>query len=615
MFVKTRNNILLFFCTVFTVIHFGCDSSAKENTSLSKNNNFTADTAAVTALINKASSFAQTNFDSLRYFSSQALQKAEAINFKEGIARATKLEAFYQRRKGNFSEAVSLYLFAGRLFDSLQLKRERIDLQITLADVYKEMGGEKGTKDYLYKGLELARQSQTTAEKENYIPAVVSSLNIQGIILRDMWKIKMGDALMDSALACYEKALRLIEQSGEGKDQVAKLYNNISQVHNEKYKNYPKALEYLTKAVALNTERNNQSSLSHNYGNISDVYLQMGDYSKALEYAKNTLTICTKLNAPHRILNAYSQMIRVNKKLLRYDSALYYTDRFRTISDSLTNLDKTAQIADMQTKYETAQKELQITQLGESNKINKQRVWWAGGAAVLLLAVLSFLWLLYRRLQKQKTLIDEQSVRLQWMMKELHHRVKNNLQIVSSLLNLQSYRLKDTESVSALKESQLRVQAMSLIHQRLYQSDDVTLVNFKLYINDLAETLMKAYGYGPDDFDMDIRIEKEMLDVDTVLPLGLLVNEIVTNSFKYAYAGITRPLLRIHLLDKDGQLQMEIADNGPGIIVQDKESKKNGFGKSLIEALTKQLKGTYSVNAASGTAYNFIIPYTKEKAA
>jgi prolyl oligopeptidase len=95
------------------------------------------------------------------------------------------------------------------------------------------------------------------------------------------------------------------------------------------------------------------------------------------------------------------------------------------------------------------------------------------------------------------------------MMKELHHRVKNNLQIVSSLLSLQTYRLKDEESVSAIRESQLRVQAMSLIHQRLYQVDDVSLVNFKLYLDDLVETLMRSYGYGADDFDLLIKVDKE----------------------------------------------------------------------------------------------------------
>ena len=197
-------------------------------------------------------------------------------------------------------------------------------------------------------------------------------------------------------------------------------------------------------------------------------------------------------------------------------------------------------------------------------------------------------------------------------MKELHHRVKNNLQIVSSLLNLQSYRLKDEESKAAIKESQLRVQAMSLIHQRLYQVQNVSMVNFKFYINDLAEMLMKAYGYSPDDFDLQVNIEKELLDVDTVMPLSLLVNEVITNAFKYAYRGIQRPLLKIGLKQDARQLYLSIADNGPGMPTG---INSNGFGKQLVKALTKQLKASYTLDVTKGTLYLFTIPYLEDKIA
>jgi two-component sensor histidine kinase len=154
---------------------------------------------------------------------------------------------------------------------------------------------------------------------------------------------------------------------------------------------------------------------------------------------------------------------------------------------------------------------------------------------------------------------------------------------------------------------------MSLMHQRLYQVEDVSMVNFKLYLDDLAETLMRAYGYGSDDFDLRIDVEKELLDVDTVMPMGLLVNEIITNSFKYAYKDVSRPSLTIRLGAGDKQLKLEVADNGPGMV--ENGTNKNGFGKKLIAALTQQLKASYTVNASNGTAYTFTIPYTQKKAA
>lgn len=279
----------------------------------------------------------------------------------------------------------------------------------------------------------------------------------------------------------------------------------------------------------------------------------------------------------------------------------------------MTNVKKAAQIAESQTKYETGKKEERIGELDRMNTMKNQRLW----LAFSLVAVFSILIMVSvvqnRRLEKQKSKITEQSNRLQWMMKELHHRVKNNLQIVSSLLNLQTYRLKDEESLSAIKESQLRVQAMSLMHQRLYQVEDVSMVNFKLYLDDLVETLMRSYGYGADDFDLKITVDKEFMDVDTVMPMGLLVNEIITNSFKYAYKEVSRPLLHISLANANKKLQLDIRDNGPGMTA-DTENKQ-GFGKKLIEALSKQLNATWTMDSKNGTAYHFVIPEQKEKAA
>jgi two-component sensor histidine kinase len=573
-----------------------------------------ADTVTINALIQKARIFNRDHNDSAYFYAQQALKKARTSNASIQIAYSLAIEAGYQRRKGNYTNAVSLGLQAIQIFDSLHMHKDKIYNQLVIADIYKEIGGERGTLGYLSKGLSLAKQSQLLAEQKEYIPGIVLSLNMQGIILRDMYNKTNQAHFMDSAFACYQTALALVRRTNKGNEYLGKLYNNISQVYNEYYKNYPQALYYLQKAVDYNSERKNLNSLSFNYGNISDVYLRMGDDKKAFEYAHKTLATCIQLKAPHRLLNAYAQLTRVNKELLRFDSALYYKEKQVAITDSLTNVQKTGQITEMNTRYETEKKETRIGQLNKLYDITGQRLWYAVSIAVLLAVFLGMMIWQNRRLQKQKAKIAEQSNNLQWLMKELHHRVKNNLQIVSSLLNLQTYRLKDEEAISALKESQLRVQAMSLIHQRLYQVQDVSLVNFKLYLDDLAETLMKAYGYDRDTFDLHVEVDKEFLDVDTVMPLGLLINEILTNSFKYAYQDVARPVLLIKMNSGSQQFQLQIKDNGSGLENGKGKELKKGFGGKLIEVLTKQLKGSFTVDYLQGTSYHFYFPY-KEKAA
>jgi two-component sensor histidine kinase len=596
-----------------------CSSNKKKNNTekiiLGSNEpgNVKQDTAMVSALLLKAATFVQTDFDSMRYYAAKALQLSIQLSFPKGVADAKAVEANYQRRKGNYAGAIELGLEVIAIYDSLQLKEKLVNAKTLLADFYKEMGGEKGTPEYQQKGLVLAREAQLLAEKENYPAGIISSLNEQGIILRDISKTTGRRELMDSAFILYTKGIEIIKQKGEGEDHLGKLYNNISQVYNEHYQDYAKALDYQMKAVAFNTERRNQISLTHNYNTIAGIYLNMGNVQQANLYAHKMLALSKAIKAPFRLVNAYSMLREVHKKMKQYDSALFYFQQSVAISDSINNLEKSRQIADMQTKYETRDKESRIGFLDNLNKTKSQRLWWLGGTAVLLLLLLSVVWLQKRRSQLQQQKISQQAEKLQWMMKELHHRVKNNLQIVSSLLNLQSYRLKDDESAAAMRESQLRVQAMSLMHQRLYQVEDVTMVNFKLYLSDLADTLMKAYGYEPDKFDLSIKLEKEMLDVDTVMPLGLLVNEIITNSFKYAYENAAHPSLTITMQASDNQLQLQIADNGPGMDIA--VNKQEGFGKKLIEALTKQLKATCSVKTDKGTSYTLIIPYQKEKAA
>lgn len=577
--------------------------------------NIQGDTATVSSYLKKANSFIQTDYDSLHYYMELAKNLSIAIGYKSGEARAGAVEANYMRRKGNYAGSIALGLEVVDMYEELKMWDALVRLKNVLADVYKEMGGEKGTIEYLYKAIELSKQAQQLAEKEKYIAGVVMSLNQQAIVLRDMSERMKRPDLMDSAFYLYQQGITIINRTGEGKEDLGKFYNNTAQVYNEHYHDYPKALEYVEMAVAFNRERKFLLSLTHNYATLSDIYISMNDLPKANLHAHMMLDLCKELKTPFRKVNAYNALTAVHRKTGRYDSALYYTDLRSALSDSLNNVEKAKQIAETQTKYETGKKEARIFQLDKMNQSKSQGLWLAGGLITLFAALIGISVFQNRRLRKQKAQITEQSNRLQWMMKELHHRVKNNLQIVSSLLNLQTYRLKDEETVSAIKESQLRVQAMSLIHQRLYQIDDVSLVNFKLYLNDLVETLMRSYGYGADDFDLLILVDKELMDVDTVMPMGLLVNEIITNSFKYAYKEVARPLLHIRLSANDQQLLLDISDNGPGLSTATGIANTQGFGKKLIAALSKQLKATYTVNSKRGTHYQFIIPNPKDKAA
>ena len=570
---------------------------------------------SVNALIRRAQSFFPSGRnDSTWSYAQSALTLAQRIGDKPGIAKALITQSIYFSRTGNTTAALDLGLTALKMFEDQGLDSGAADASVTIAQIYKNLGGDKLTGEYLNKGLDYCRQAVRLFTHLKDTNGIISALNETGVIDRDLG-VKTGDhRYYDSAFSGYVRALRLHEISGKGTDDLGRLYNNISQVYTEDKKDYPSALRYLQKAIDFNQQHHNFRSLSFNYGYIAHVYDKMGDRQHSLEYALKTLAVAQQLKTPERLANAYFQLTESYKDMGRNDSALFYFTLYHHLSDSLANLDKTRQIADMQAKYESVKKEAEIDKLNrDTTGKNRQILLLAVGlTATFLIAGLLF-WL-YRRVIGQKEIISRQSVQLETMMKELHHRVKNNLQIVSSLLNLQAYRLNDDEAIAVIRQSQQRVHAMSLIHQRLYKTDESASVNIKDYLTDLAESLLASYGYDRDGFDLRISTQQEFLDVDKVLPLGLIVNEIITNAFKYAYQDTANPSLHIECTEQEEHIILSITDNGKGWDQskwrQDSSplAKGGSFGKQLVTALCKQLRATQELTVDNGTRFTFIFP-------
>ncbi|RZK34670.1 MAG: sensor histidine kinase [Hymenobacter sp.] len=412
----------------------------------------------------------------------------------------------------------------------------------------------------------------------------------------------------DTAFNAYVKAIELVNSSGKGKEYYNKLYNNISQVYAEDRKEYHTALTYLFKAVAINQQQNNIISLSYNYGNISEAYFFLKKNDLGLLYARKTLDAARHTDRPNRMLNALRQMYRAYEHVGRYDSALFYQIVATDLNDSLNSIAKIKQVDEINTQYETNKKEAAIQLLNAENQVSNTRIAWLVSGLIVVGALAIGLIALYRRVQHQKAQLAAQATRLEVMMKELHHRVKNNLQIVSSLLNMQTYKLQDEESISALKTSGERVQAMSLIHQRLYSKDELTAVNLKEYLTDLAESLMQSYGYSHQNFELQVAVDQELMDVDTALPIGLIVNELITNALKYAYANVMHPTLQVMLTGQGSSIRLSVKDNGQEFNIAKWQQGKSSFGKQLIVSLCRQLRAKQTVDTTNGTEFVIQIP-------
>ncbi len=293
----------------------------------------------------------------------------------------------------------------------------------------------------------------------------------------------------------------------------------------------------------------------------------------------------------------YPVMIDVYKKTGRYEKAVSFMEAYEVMKDSIISLEKNKTVQNLQTRYETEKKEAQIVaQQADIARSRKEK--WALATGLALLGGLSFLFWRQRRktqvanleLASSNEQIAQKNQKLDLLMRELHHRVKNNLQLVSSLLRLQSRQVGDESAAAAIKAGQLRVEAMSLIHQRLYREEGITLVNMQEFAHDLVEKIAFAFGHRLDEMDVSIDFQPNELDVDKAMPISLILNELLTNSFKYAYGNVPHPAIHISLSPQDGKLRLHYADNGLGL--PEASAPSSSFGSKLIASLSSQLGGS-----------------------
>jgi two-component sensor histidine kinase len=190
------------------------------------------------------------------------------------------------------------------------------------------------------------------------------------------------------------------------------------------------------------------------------------------------------------------------------------------------------------------------------------------------------------------------------LLKEIHHRVKNNLQIISSLLNLQTSSITDGIIKAAVLESQNRVKTMALIHQLLYESDRFSSIDFPKYLGQLLFTLHESYKNPDKNISYDITTDEIRLDIDRAVPLGLITNELVTNAYKYAFKNIPEGRIEIGLRKiPDGRYSLTISDNGTGLPETFDLDHTNTLGLKLVRLLTEQIDGELEITNDGGAAF------------
>lgn len=198
------------------------------------------------------------------------------------------------------------------------------------------------------------------------------------------------------------------------------------------------------------------------------------------------------------------------------------------------------------------------------------------------------------------------------LLKEIHHRVKNNLQVISSLLNLQIGYIKDKQSLEIFKESQNRVKSMALIHEKLYQSKDMAKIDFSEYVQGLTVNLFRAYGVSAETITLKINVTNVLLGIDTAIPCGLIINELISNSLKHAFPENKKGEIGINLRLHNNIYTVIISDNGIGFPKNLDFRKTETLGFQLVITLVNQLKGTISLDRNNKTEFKIVFTPLKK---
>ncbi len=221
---------------------------------------------------------------------------------------------------------------------------------------------------------------------------------------------------------------------------------------------------------------------------------------------------------------------------------------------------------------------------------------------------------LIRELREEHTRLAESVAEKDVLLKELHHRVKNNLQVIVSLLRLQAEATANETATAVLRESQHRVEAIALIHEQLYESSDLREVHLEQQANQLMTNLFHAFGVDPLRITGQVAIcppadsSQLVLGVDQAIPAGLILNELISNALKHAFPGGRRGSIRVEARKHDGKVDLAVIDDGVGVPEDLSSRKGKSLGLQIVEILSRQLKGTWDMKCEGGTSFHLSFP-------
>jgi len=495
---------------------------------------------------------------------------------------------------------------------------------------------------------------QLDKELNNLVPAT-RNLRESAAILRDQGQYK-------TAIAYLQEAIDLSMQTGNI-NYLSSTYHTLAGLY-ILTKSYSQALHYHKLSFALKKDIGKPKKVLASVQGINELYFLTGQYDSCLVLVKQYLPLSQQIRmreaiislalwgsraaakagkpdlarhlfntgktallqekAAEELIDGYELAANAAADLGDFAQAYRYQQLFQQARDSLYTVEKAATIAELNTRFDTERKEEKIEDLARDNALQKERIsrarvqrWALFGGLLLVALVALVLWHsdCTRRKQNEALAQTNQALNLKnkevaTLLREVHHRVKNNLQIISSLLRLQARGVEQDAAAEALRISQSRVQSIALLHQRLYQVDGLDQVSIRSYFHDLSQSLQDTYQLDKNRIQLKTKVEDFKVDLDLAIPIGLIANELIINAIKHAFPSSRAGCIDLMVKRAGVQIALLVKDNGSGIKLSEGKPliSKSSFGLDLVESLAEQIQASLIFKNGQGTQVELLIP-------
>ena len=493
---------------------------------------------------------------------------------------------------GDFENAVINFTNALIVFEKNEAIPTQISLLHNLANCYLRQGNDTASIEYSHRCLTLLE-----GQPNNNIRASV--FNVLGGVYEERNQL-------DSALIYFNNCIKAYNEL-DMPDHLATAYTNTGDVY-LKASQPEKCIEFTQKALAIVENQNSHAVVIPIYLNLAKAYAELDDFDKSFKYLGICLNLTDESSSNdyrRRTLKTYSDIYYEKGDT---ESAYIYFQRFYEMDKKIFGAEREKEIQQIRLRYETDRTEAELKQQRVTTKLQATEITLNRIGLIALIMIIGLFITLYFQINKRNKALDQANRTEILLRKETEHRVKNHLQMVSAFFRLHSHSVNNESAKQLVKEGKNRIEAVGLLHQKLQiKKDHPGTINIKGYIDDLTSNLLLSLD-PRSNIVFNSQVDDIELDADQAVKLGLIINELISNSIKHFPDDLKMPSLSL-ILEKREDIYLRIQDNGQGLPTDFSTRKNKSFGIRLVELMAKQLHGEFSFHSNLGTCFELKYKY------